>query len=229
MRQNAPRPSLLFDLDGTMLDTDHLHHAAWNTVLGQHGLPPLGEDTYRREVMGLPNAQITPKLMPGAAAAAQDALSQAKEARFLDDLPARLSPLPGLERLLAMAEAAGIGIAIVTNAPRLNAIAMLRGLGWEARFGVLVIGEEMARPKPDPLPYLTAMERLGSAASRAVAFEDSASGLRAASGSGAFAVGLATTLDAPGLLAAGARMAVRDYTDPALAALLEERLGLVLA
>jgi beta-phosphoglucomutase len=228
MHQPAPRPSLLFDLDGTLLDTDHLHLEAWNEALGAIGIPPLDAATYRAEVMGRPNAQITPGLLPGADDAARGALADAKEARFRARLDATLAPLPGLARLLDAAEAAGIAKAVVTNAPRANALAMLRGLGWETRFEVLVIGDELPRPKPDPLPYITAMQLLGVPASHAVAFEDSPSGLQAAAGSGAFAVGIATTLDAATLEAAGARLVVRDFTDPALGALLRARVGLSL-
>jgi beta-phosphoglucomutase len=228
MDDPAPRPSLLFDLDGTLLDTDHLHLDAWNEALGAIGIAPLDAVTYRAQVMGRPNAQITPTLLPGADAATRAALADSKEARFRARLDATLAPLPGLARLLDAADAARIAQAVVTNAPRANAVAMLRGLGWEERFDALVIGDELPRPKPDPLPYLTALRLLDAPASHAIAFEDSPSGLQAAAGSGAYAVGIATTLDAAALTAAGAQLVVRDFTDPALAALLRARTGLIL-
>ena len=55
-----------------------------------------------------------------------------------------------------------------------------RALGLAARLPMWVIGAELARAKPDPLPYLTALARLGAEAGRSVAFEDSLSGLSAA-------------------------------------------------
>ena len=58
----------------------------------------------------------------------------------------------------------------------------------------MVIGDECARPKPDPEPYRAAMRALGVTPSRAVAFEDSRSGLRAARGAGALVFGLTTGL-----------------------------------
>lgn len=228
--QNVPLrqgPSLLFDLDGTLLDTDHLHLRAWNDVLAARGLATLDGADYRARVMGLPNAQITPKLLPDATSAARLALADAKEARFRALLASgAVAPLPGLAALLDATEAASVAKAIVTNAPRPNAVAMLGALGWQDRFPVLVIGEELPRPKPDPLPYLEALRLLGAAAERSIAFEDSASGMRAAAGSGAFPVGIATSLDAATLHAAGARLVVRDFTDPALHELLRDRVGL---
>ncbi|WP_237212950.1 HAD family hydrolase [Falsiroseomonas oryziterrae] len=219
----AGRACLLFDLDGTMLDTDHLHLRAWNEVL--HG-PALDEAFYRTRIMGLPNAQITRLLLPDGGEADRQALADAKETRFRSLLGGSATPLPGLALLLDAAEAAGIGLAVVTNAPRANAEAMLRGLGWASRFPVLVIGEELPRPKPDPLPYIVALEQLGGSAAAAIAFEDSRSGMRAAAGCGAFTVGIATTLGADELRAAGAALVVRDYTDPLLGNELRARAGI---
>lgn len=222
----TPRACLLFDLDGTMLDTDQLHLRAWNAVLGG---APLDEAFYRAHIMGLPNVRITSLLRPEAGAKERQELADAKEAHFRSLLGSSAAPLPGLSRLLDAAEEAGVGMAVVTNAPRPNAEAMLHGLGWATRFPVLVIGEEVARPKPDPMPYLVALERLGGSAASSIAFEDSHAGMLAAAGSGAFTVGIATSLEAEELLAAGAGLVVRDYTDPRLVCWLREHAGLVLA
>jgi beta-phosphoglucomutase-like phosphatase (HAD superfamily) len=97
---------------------------------------------------------------------------------------------------------------------------MLAAIGFADRIGTLVIGEECARPKPDPLPYREAMARLGVTPARAIAFEDSPSGLRAARASGAHVVGLATGLPEARLLAAGAHRVIADFTDPALTGVL---------
>jgi beta-phosphoglucomutase len=219
--------SLLFDLDGTMVDTDHLHLEAWNAALSARGRPALTAGFYRRRIMGQPNAAITPQLLPDAPAEERLALAEDKEARFRARLGTDpLSPLPGLRALLDAADREGLGMAVVTNAPRPNAEAMLRGLGLERRFPVLVIGEELPRPKPDPMPYATALARLGRVAAHAVAFEDSASGLAAARGAGAFTIGIGTTLGAAALRDAGTQLAIADFRAPALARLLAERLGL---
>lgn len=108
---------------------------------------------------------------------------------------------------------------VPTNAPRASALLLLRGLGWAGRFPVLVIGEELARGKPDPLPYATALRLLDAEASRAVAFGDSLSGVRAAVAAGVATVGLLTALPEDALRAAGAHLVARDFADPALVAL----------
>src|ERR1700721_4048531 len=108
--------------------------------------------------------------------------------------------------LLDYADAAGIRCAVVTDAPRANAEVVLRALGLAGRLPMQIIGSELARPKPDPLPYLTGLERTGAVAAHSVAFEDSLSGLRAALGAGLAVVGLTTTLDEGTLNGAGGGM-----------------------
>ena len=112
----------------------------------------------------------------------------------------------------------------MTNAPRSNAEAVLAALGFEERLSSVVIGSELSRAKPDPLPYLRALELTGSVASRSVAFEDSAPGIRAAAAAGLTVVGLTTSLDEAALIQAGASFAVSDFTDPRIFALAERRI-----
>jgi HAD superfamily hydrolase (TIGR01509 family) len=164
--------------------------------------------------MGHPNADIADFLFPGDPRA--DALIDRKEALFRTRLAAAVSPVAGVHSLLDWAEAEGAGVAVVTNAPRANAEAMLAAAGLAARLTELVIGDECVRPKPDPAPYQEAMRRLGATPSRSIAFEDSRSGLRAVRASGAYAFGIATGLTDEELLQAGAHQAIPDFTAPAL-------------
>jgi beta-phosphoglucomutase len=210
--------ALLFDLDGTLVDTDDLHFAAFGALLAERGAP-FSRDDYRDRVMGRPNAVIMADFFPGEAHRHAE-IAETKEAAFRAMLGARVEPVAGAAALVDWAEAEGAGIAVVTNAPRSNAEAMLAAIGLADRIGTLVIGEECARPKPDPLPYRDAMARLGVTPARAIAFEDSPSGLRAARASGAHVVGLATGLPEARLLAAGAHRVIADFTDPALTGVL---------
>jgi beta-phosphoglucomutase len=208
------RDTLLFDLDGTIADTDGLHYEAFRRLLADHGRA-IDHDTYKLRIMGQPNPAIAAWLFPGADEAAHRAFADAKEALFRS-LARAMMPLPGLVTVLDWADRIGARRAVVTNAPRLNAEFVLDALGLRSRFDTLVIGEELPRSKPDPLPYATALERLGRAAGRAVAFEDSRSGIAAARAAGLFTYGVATGLDAATLRDAGAHAAIADFTDPAL-------------
>jgi HAD superfamily hydrolase (TIGR01509 family) len=106
--------------------------------------------------------------------------------RYSRSLACAMAPLPGLIGVLDWADRIGAHRAVVTNAPRANAEFVLAALGLTTRFETLVIGEELARNKPDPLPYATALARLGRPVASAVAFEDSRSGIAAARTAGLF-------------------------------------------
>ncbi len=115
--------------------------------------------------------------------------------------------------------------AVVTNAPRANAEVVLAAIGLHERLPILVIGGELARSKPDPLPYLTALELTGASAAHAVAFEDSLSGVRAAVAAGIAVVGITTGLPAERLVEEGAAFGAADFHDPRIYALIEQRRG----
>nr|WP_217908408.1 HAD-IA family hydrolase [Burkholderia glumae] len=206
----------MFDLDGTLVDTDALHLNAYNTLLARWQRA-IDLDYYKTHVMGFPDHMIFGGLFPGMPAAEFTALAAEKEQLFRDQLGARLTPTAGTEALLRRIERAGARSAVVTNAPRENARMMLEALGLAARFEKLVIGGELAHGKPHPLPYLTALEALGGDAARAVAFEDSASGVRSASAAGIHTFGMRTALGDTQLREAGAHQTIRDFEDPALA------------
>ena len=173
--------ALLFDLDGTLLHSDPLHTAVFVDLFAERGRQ-IDEGFYLREIHGRQNVAIFSEHFPD-----EDphALSHAKEAAFRDRLGSEARPMPGLTDLLDRADSEGWPRAVVTNAPRVNAEAMLTAIGLRDRFETLVIGDECVRGKPDPAPYLAAMDRLGVAAHQSIAFEDSPSGVKAAHASGA--------------------------------------------
>ena len=214
--------ALLFDLDGTLTDTDTLHLQAFRQLLREHDGRELSQAQFDAQVSGRANGELFAELFSDASAEQCKALADRKEALFRDISPS-LEPMPGLLRLLAHAQARSIGMCVVTNAPRLNAEHMLAAMGLAQRFEHVVVADELARPKPDPLPYLTGLQRLGAEAAQALAFEDSLPGVAAASGAGIFTVGVATTQTPERLLAAGARLVVNDFDDPALWALIESK------
>jgi beta-phosphoglucomutase len=211
---------LLFDLDGTLVDTDHLHVGAFRTLLAESGRT-LSLDDYRAHIMGAANDAIGRFLLPEHPPDSHPAIMDRKETLVRAAMD-KLAPTAGLLDLLAWAAERAVPCAVVTNAPRANADRMLAGLGLSDRFPVVVIGDELPRAKPDPLPYLTALEKLGAAARDAVAFEDSTSGIRAAAAAGIFTYGLRTALSDEALRTAGAGAIIDDFTDASLRAHLEQ-------
>lgn len=217
------RSALLFDLDGTLLNSDAGHLSAFQQVLAPHGIA-LDRAEYAANVMGASNEMIARRYLSHLTLDQQAATLAAKEEAYRAGL-GELELIEGAAALLDFADLRGFERAVVTNAPRLNAEVVLAALGLAERLPILVIGGELPRSKPDPLPYLTALERTGALASRSLAFEDSLSGVRSAVAAGLAVVGMTTTLDSRTLTDAGAVFAVSDFTDPRIFALIETRMG----
>jgi HAD superfamily hydrolase (TIGR01509 family) len=207
--------ALLFDLDGTLADTDTLHLLALQQLLLEEDGRVFTQAEFEAHVSGQANANMCRYLFPQRSVAEHQAFADRKEVRFRQLSP-QLTPMPGLVRLLDFARDQGIGVAVVTNAPRANADHMLEALGLRERFETVIVAEELPRAKPDPLPYLTGLERLHARAEVAIAFEDSIPGLTAAVKAGIFTVGLVTSQSREALLAAGAHLVVDDFNDGAL-------------
>ncbi|WP_206957610.1 HAD family hydrolase [Trinickia acidisoli] len=212
--------SLLFDLDGTLVNTDELHFGAYQVLLGELGRS-ITIETYQSRIMGAPNDAIMREFFPDVPESRHQALADRKEALFRASVT-RLEPTAGALRVFEWAQARGVGIAVVTNAPRANAELLLSGLKLTDRIDALVIGEELPRGKPDPLPYLTGLERLGGNAERALAFEDSLSGIRAASAADIYTFGMRTGLPTQTLLDAGANDVIDDFTAASLWHILDD-------
>ncbi|PSS58323.1 HAD family phosphatase [Pseudomonas sp. BBP2017] len=218
--------ALLFDLDGTLTDTDKLHLQAMQQLLLEEGRV-FTEAEFDAHVSGRANADLCRYLFPERSLTEHQVFADRKEARFRALSPT-LQPTAGLIRLLEHAEQAGIGMAVVTNAPRSNAVHMLNAMGLGERFKHVLVAEELPRAKPDPLPYLSGLECLQARASHALAFEDSVPGVTAASRAGIFTVGLSTSQTPEALLAAGAQLVVADFEDPRLWALIGQMSGVTI-
>jgi HAD superfamily hydrolase (TIGR01509 family) len=207
--------AILFDIDGTLADTDPLHIKAFNIMLHRFGQSISKQDYFKR-VMGFANADIMHDFFPDLPVAEHKALADFKEATFRELARSELHPAKGLLAMMDWAEEKGIVMAAVTNAPVANADLILMSLGVKHRFKTIVIGDDLPRGKPDPMPYLVAGERLGVDCTSCVAFEDSRSGIRSATAAGAFSIGVLSSLEEEELMKVGARYGVKDFDDPRL-------------
>ena len=198
------RPTLLFDMDGTLVDTEHHHFEAFRTVLGPHGVE-LSWSDYRRFIIGRPNHAIAAQFLPHVPEAQRADVMDAKEAAYRA-LVTEVTPAEGLLALLDWADARDIPYAVVTNAPRANAELVLEALGIRSRFRTVVAGDEIENQKPHPMPYLTAAAAIGGDPARTVAFEDSGSGVASAVAAGLCVIGITPALDENDLKGRGAAL-----------------------
>jgi HAD superfamily hydrolase (TIGR01509 family) len=206
--------ALLFDLDGTLAETDSLHLPTWVDVLRPHGIE-VDEAFYKENISGRSAGEIVRQLLPDLSTEEGNNLADAKEASFRE-LAGELEPLPGLLDFLKESRECGLKTALVTNAPEENVEAILLALELGEFFDEAVLSDEVGSVKPDPAPYRAALDRLGLSPEEAVAFEDSTSGISSAVAAGVPTVGIASTQDPETLRRAGVFMVVEDFTDPQL-------------
>jgi HAD superfamily hydrolase (TIGR01509 family) len=210
--------ALLFDLDGTLAETDSLHLPTWADALRPHGVE-IDEHFFRRNSSGRSNAKIVRDLLPDLSAEDARDLTGAQESSFRERAH-ELEPLPGLVDFMEEGRRRGLALALVTNAPWENVEAVLLALELREFFDEVVLSDEVGNVKPDPAPYRAALERLGVAPAEALAFEDSTSGIASAVGAGIPTVGIASTQAPETLEAAGAFMVAKTFADPELEKLL---------
>jgi HAD superfamily hydrolase (TIGR01509 family) len=211
--------ALLFDLDGTLAETDSLHLPTWVDALQPYGVE-VDEEFYRDRISGRSTAEIVRELLPDLTDEQGRSIGEAKEASFRERA-SELEPLPGLVDFVIQGRELGMRIALVTNAPEENVETILLALKLRDFFDVVVLADEVEAVKPDPAPYRAALEKISVPAEVALAFEDSVSGISSSVAAGIPTVGIASSQDPEKLLGAGAFVTAQDFIDPRLRTLIE--------
>ena len=210
--------ALLFDLDGTLAETDSLHLPTWVDVLEPYGVT-VDEEYYKERISGRSTGEIIRGLLPDLTDEEGRSIGDAKEASFRERA-SELEPMPGLLEFAELGRKRGMWIVLVTNAPEENVEAILLALELNAFFDAVVLADEVEAVKPDPAPYRAALEITGVPAEAALAFEDSVSGISSSVAAGVPTVGIASSQAPEILLGAGAFMTAVDFTDARLRALI---------
>ncbi len=153
-------PLVLFDLDGTLVDSAPDFVATLALLRDEHGLPPVPLEQLRPHVSKGSRAMLA-TAFPMLDEAAREALLPRFLAVYEQELARHGGVFDGIAELLAAIEAAGGRWGIVTNKPEYLARLLLPRLGWDARCAVLVGGDTLPARKPDPLPLLHAARALG--------------------------------------------------------------------
>jgi HAD superfamily hydrolase (TIGR01509 family) len=211
--------ALLFDLDGTLAETDSLHLPTWVDALQPYGIE-VDKAFYKQRISGRSNSKIVQDLLPDLSAEEGRKLADTKESNFRERSH-ELEPLPGLLDFMQEGRDRGLSLALVTNAPAENVEAILLALELDAFFDEVVLSDEVGPVKPDPAPYKAALDKFGISPEEALAFEDSTSGIASSVAAGIPTVGIASTQRPETLEEAGAFMVAKDFTDPELRKLLD--------
>ncbi len=212
--------AVLWDLDGTLVDSEQYHWMAWRDTMAAEGMPITHEQFLK--TFGLRNDAIVPQWIPGAPPGRVDQIAGDKERLYRSLVrEGGLEPLPGARDWTGRLCASGWLQAIASSAPRENVEVVLSVTGLASFFQAVVSAEDVTLGKPDPQVFLTAAARLGSAPAQSIVVEDAPAGIEAARRAGMRSIGVRRN-GAP-LPADVAVTSLTDLPDDAFSRLLNNR------
>ncbi len=212
-----PPAAVIWDVDGTLVDTAELHFRAWVELCRD-----LGYDFTRSDfaaTFGRRNPEIIRHLFGGRFDdAAIDDLGYRKEELYKAAARQGVALLPGARQLLEGLHAAGFRQAIGSSAPRGNVDLILQLTDSARFFDAITSAEDTQRGKPDPEVFLIAAQKLGVPPPRCVVMEDAVAGVQAAKAGGMKCVGVTFVGHHPdeALRGAGADLVVKTLAEVAV-------------
>ncbi|MEV6843956.1 HAD-IA family hydrolase [Actinoplanes sp. NPDC051411] len=190
------RTAIIFDFDGTILDTETPEFAAWQEVYASYGAS-LDQAVYS-QVIGTTDATWSPLAHLGSVLGRPldpEAVAAAQRDHF-ERLIAAESPRPGVIDWLDEARDLSLRIGLASSSSAAWVSRFLTQLGLTDRFAAVATRERVARSKPDPALYELALHDLGVPAADALAVEDSPNGIAAAKGAGLYCVAVPNPMTA---------------------------------
>jgi 2-phosphoglycolate phosphatase len=183
-RMNHPVDAVLFDLDGTLIDSAPDLAGAANDLRAQRGLEALPYEALRPMVGAGARGMVGVAFGVRPGEDGFEPLRDAFLARYAERMLERTRVFDAVEPVLRTLSAAGVPWGIVTNKITRYAEPVVRGLGLDARAGVLISGDTTAHAKPHPEPLLEAARRLGREAARCVYVGDDVRDMQAGRAAG---------------------------------------------
>jgi beta-phosphoglucomutase len=192
-QDSKPPDAVIFDMDGVLVDSNPFHITNWASYLRKRGVS-FDAELLPRQILGQRNdAALQTFFGPSLTRDQRHQMSEEIEANFREIFRPHVKPPAGLMPLIEDCCRAAIPMAVASSAMKKNVDLVVEALGLESYFQVVIDGDQVSRPKPDPEIYLLVAERLGVEASRAVAFEDSFVGIEAVHAAGMKCVAVAST------------------------------------
>jgi beta-phosphoglucomutase len=186
---NNPK-AVLWDLDGTLVDSAGFHEQSWREAMAAEGLQITHEQFL--ESFGQRNDRILRHwLGPAADQARIERIGEAKERRYRELIRSQgIAPLPGAAEWVLRLAGEGWRQAIASSAPLENVQVVLEALKVRQYFGAIASAEDVRRGKPDPEVFLVAASRLGVEPARSIVVEDAPAGIEAARRGGMRSIGV---------------------------------------
>jgi len=180
--------ALIFDMDGTLVDSEHLHYESWRKTLAGHSIDQFPYDEFVAYV-GTSNEKLAEDYIrsTGLAISVEELVSQ-KQLIYLEMIPG-IELLPGVRKTVELFHGT-LRLAVASSSPRIELDRILETLGLAACFETVVGGDMVVRKKPDPEIYLKTCHSMALPPSACAAFEDSETGVVAAKEAGMLVVAI---------------------------------------
>ncbi len=192
LRGDLRTRAVLWDMDGTLIDSMPFHWQAWQDILRrinrhvEHGV--------WNQTVGMRNSEIIPLLFPDMSPAEMAYVDQAKETRYRELIELQgIELLPGVAEWAQRFQSAGWKQAVASSAPPENVATIAHALHFNGTFEALISGADVRRGKPDPDIFLAAARRLNAPPQYCLVIEDASTGIEAAHRAGMKAIGVLNT------------------------------------
>jgi HAD superfamily hydrolase (TIGR01509 family) len=190
--------AILFDFDGTLVDSEPLHYECWRLVLAPFGVS-LSWEQYCQNCIGVSDRAMITQLASALNLPFEPLYAQyPRKQELLRQRLAAAPPMPSSVQLM-LRQGLGLPVGLVTSSHRAEVAPVLDILALTRHFHAMVFGDEVSNLKPHPEPYQLAAARLNIRS--ALVFEDSPAGLASARAAGFTAVQVAHPEELPQLLA----------------------------
>lgn len=203
--------SVIFDLDGVIVDSHPAHLRAWRKLLASVGKPAT-ESELEIVFDGRKKEEILRHFLGDLGSSELQTYSHQKDLFFKEE--ARdVNAIAGVGELLKQLNRAGLPTAVASSGSGKRVYNILDLIELRRYFTTVVTGDEVANGKPDPAVFFKVAEELQVESANSLVFEDSVSGVRAARAAGMKCVGIGTSAHAQSLVQAGALDVLRDFVN----------------
>ncbi len=185
----------IFDLDGTLVDSEPAWEAAKRAVAARHGRPI--SDAQILASVGRSMDELTASVFAPPTPAAARAIEEEIFLAVDDWMGTLRRAIPGAADFLRDLHRRGLRIALCSSSPERHIRDALEQIGVLDMVELIVSADPLPRRKPDPMPYVITTQKLDLPQSAVIAFEDAIPGIRSAKGAGLFTVGIGAETNAP--------------------------------
>ena len=209
VRRNGKVQSVIFDMDGVIIDSHPAHRKAWKDFLQTFG-KEVSESELSFILDGRKRRDILRHFLGDVSEQELVEYGKTKDG-FFQQVSLEVNPVPGVIDFIDDLRHRGITLAIATSASETRTLSTLKRLGLTDHFAVVVTGDDVTNSKPDPAIYNLVCDCLNSEARNSFVFEDALSGIRAAKDAGLTCIGVGEPAKGEKLRAAGADHVIQNF------------------